>query len=114
MRDIVPRLREWERQGKRYALATLIKVDRSAPKPAGAAMALCEDGTVAGSVSGGCVESALHEEAAAILAGGPPKTVTYGISDAEGFDIGLACGGQLHLFVDAPSFPPGLLEAIES
>ena len=114
MRDIVPRLREWERQGKRYALATLIKVDRSAPKPAGAAMALCEDGTVAGSVSGGCVESALHEEAAAVLAGGPPKTVTYGITDAEGFDIGLACGGQLHLFVDAPMFPTGLLEAIES
>lgn len=113
MKDIVPQLRSWEQQGKRYALATLIKVDRSAPKPPGAAMAVCEDGTVAGSVSGGCVESALHEEAAGVLATGVPRIVTYGITDAEGFDIGLACGGQLHLFVDRPDLPPGLLDAIE-
>jgi xanthine dehydrogenase accessory factor len=114
MKDIVPRLRTWEQQGKRYALATLIKVDRSAPKPPGAAMAVCEDGTVAGSVSGGCVESALHEEAAGVLATGVPKTVSYGITDAEGFDIGLACGGQLHLFVDRPTLPASLLDAIEA
>lgn len=113
MKDIIPQLRSWEEQRKRYALATLIKVDRSAPKPPGAAMAVCEDGTVVGSVSGGCIESALHEEAAAVLASGVPKTVSYGITDAEGFEIGLACGGQLHLFVDEPSFPQGLLEAIQ-
>jgi xanthine dehydrogenase accessory factor len=114
MKDIVPRLRSWEQQGKRYALATLIKVDRSAPKPPGAAMAVCEDGSVAGSVSGGCVESALHTEAADVLASGVPKQVSYGISDAEGFEIGLACGGQLHLFVDRPTFPSGLFEAVEA
>ncbi|MFI5269915.1 MAG: XdhC family protein, partial [Chloroflexota bacterium] len=114
MKDIVPQLRSWEQQGKRYALATLIKVERSAPKPPGATMAVCEDGTVAGSVSGGCVESALHEEAAGVLATGVPKTVSYGITDAEGFDIGLACGGQLHLFVDRPTLPAGLLDAIEA
>ncbi|HEX6512596.1 MAG TPA: XdhC/CoxI family protein [Chloroflexota bacterium] len=114
MKDIVPRLREWDEQGKRFALATLVKVDRSAPKPPGAAMALCEDGTVAGSVSGGCVESALHEEASAVLETGVPKMVTYGISDDEGFNIGLACGGQLHLFLDRPDFPRGVLQAIEA
>jgi xanthine dehydrogenase accessory factor len=113
MKDIVPQLRAWEQQGKRYALATLIKVERSAPKPPGSAMAVCEDGTVAGSVSGGCVESALHDEAMAVLQSNQPKTVSYGISDAEGFEIGLACGGQLHLFVDAPTLPTGLLDAIE-
>lgn len=114
MRDIAPQLREWQRQGKRYALATLVKVDRSAPKPPGAAMAVAEDGTVLGSVSGGCVESALHEEADAVLASGQPKTVSYGISDDEGFTIGLACGGQLHLFVDAPELPDRLFEEIEA
>lgn len=114
MRDIAPQLREWQRQGKRYALATLVKVDRSAPKPPGAVMAVAEDGTVLGSVSGGCVESALHEEADAVLASGQPKTVSYGISDDEGFTIGLACGGQLHLFVDAPKLPDRLFEEIEA
>ena len=106
MKDIVPQLREWQRQGKRYALATLVKVDRSAPKPPGAAMAVCEDGTVAGSVSGGCVESALHEQATNIIETGVPKTVSYGISDAEGWDVGLACGGQLHLFVASAAGRP--------
>src|SRR5579862_2160496 len=114
MKDIAPQLREWQRQGKRYALATLVKVDRSAPKPAGAAMAVSEDGTVLGSVSGGCVESALHEEAEAVLQTGQPRTVSYGISDDEGFTIGLACGGQLHLFVDAPQLPDRLFDEIES
>jgi xanthine dehydrogenase accessory factor len=114
MKDIAGQIRAWEQQGKRYALATLIKVERSAPKPPGAAMAVCEDGTVAGSVSGGCVESALHEEAAAVIRSGVPKTVSYGISDAEGFDVGLACGGQLHLFVDRPTLPDGLLDAIQA
>jgi xanthine dehydrogenase accessory factor len=113
MRDIVRQLREWQEQGKRYALATLVKVDRSAPKPAGAAMAVCEDGAVAGSVSGGCVESALHDEAMAVIENGIPRIVSYGITDAEGFDVGLACGGQLHLFLDRPDLPGGLLEAIE-
>ena len=113
MKDIVPRLRAWEQQGKRYALATLIKVDRSAPKPPGAAMAVCEDGAVAGSVSGGCVESALHDEAVAVIESGVPKNVSYGITDAEGFEVGLACGGQLHLFIDRPTLPDGLLDAIQ-
>jgi xanthine dehydrogenase accessory factor len=113
MRDIAARLREWQRQGKRYVLVTLIKVDRSAPKPPGAAMAVSEDGTVLGSVSGGCVESALHEEADAVLKSGRPKTVSYGITDDEGFEIGLACGGQLHLFVDAPALPDRLFDEIQ-
>src|SRR5690348_4060382 len=103
MKDIAPRLRAWTDEGKRYALATLVKVDRAAPKPPGAAMAICEDGTVAGSVSGGCIESALHQEADAVLATGQPKTVSYGITDDEGFAVGLACGGQLHIFLDRPS-----------
>ncbi|HLY64538.1 MAG TPA: XdhC/CoxI family protein [Chloroflexota bacterium] len=114
MKDIVPQLRAWQQQGKRFALATLVKVDRTSPKPPGAAMAVCEDGNVAGSVSGGCVESDLHMQADAVLANGVPKTVTYGISDEQGFEIGLACGGQLHLFVDCPSLPSRLFQEIES
>lgn len=112
MKDIAARLRGWQAEGKRFALATLIKVERSAPRAVGAAMAICEDGTVVGSVSGGCVESALHDEAQSVLETGQPKLVTYGIADEEGFNIGLACGGTLHVFVDRPELPAGWLDAI--
>jgi xanthine dehydrogenase accessory factor len=112
MKDIAPRLREWQEQGKRFALGTLIKVDRSGPLPPGAAMALSEDGTVVGSVSNGCVEEALRDELQAALDGAAPKTVSYGIADEQGFQMGLACGGQLHVFVDKPQLPAGLFDEI--
>ena len=82
------------------ALATLYRVAGSSPQPPGAAMAVNEDGEVIGSVSGGCVEGALFEECQRVLAGTPPHSVTYGISDDQAFEVGLTCGGTLEIFVE--------------
>ena len=93
-------LRSWRAQGKRVALARVVGVDGSAPRSAGAAMAVTEDGLVAGSVSGGCVEGAVVATALEVLESGERKIVTYGYSDDEAFSVGLTCGGTIHLFVE--------------
>ena len=93
-------LRSWRAQGKRVALARVVGVDGSAPRSAGAAMAVTEDGLVAGSVSGGCVEGAVVATALEVLESGERKVVTYGYSDDEALSVGLTCGGTIHLFVE--------------
>lgn len=100
MRDILPTLERWIEEGLDVATATLVAVERSAPREPGAALAVTARGDVAGSVTAGCVEPALYEEAKAVLAGAPPRLVTYGIADDEAFEVGLPCGGTVHVFVD--------------
>ncbi len=92
---------EWLASGRRIARAVLVAVDESAPLAVGAALFVREDGAIEGSVSGGCVESALVHEATAVLAGAPPAVHTYGISDALAGTAGLTCGGTVHVFVHA-------------
>jgi xanthine dehydrogenase accessory factor len=82
------------------ATATVVKTERSAPRRPGAVLAVSERGEVAGSVTGGCVEPAVFEEARALLAGGPPRLVTYGIADEQAFEVGLPCGGTVHIFMN--------------
>lgn len=101
MRDLLPAIDAWRGQGKRVALATLVKVYGSAPQPVGARMAISSAGEMAGSVSGGCVEGAVVQEALAVLAGAPPHLVTYGIADELAQSVGLACGGVIDVFVEA-------------
>lgn len=91
--------RAWLREGRRTALALLVEVEGSAPLPPGASMLVDADGNLEGSITGGCVESAVAQEAEAVLAGGPPKLVTYGISDELAGTVGLMCGGIVHIFV---------------
>lgn len=100
MRDVLDDLERWRSQGKKVALATVVRTERSAPRDPGAVMALSEDGEVAGSVSGGCVEPAVYEEAMQVLATGRPKLLTYGIADDQAFEVGLTCGGTIHVFVE--------------
>ena len=100
MRDILDTLERWAGEGRRAALATLVGVERSAPRAPGAALAVSDSGEVAGSVTGGCVEPAVYEEARQVLGGGPPRLVTYGIADEEAFEVGLPCGGTVHIFVN--------------
>ena len=82
------------------ATATVVATERSAPRDPGAVLAVSETGEVAGSVTGGCVEPAVYEEARDVLAGGAPRLLTYGIADEEAFEVGLSCGGTVHIFVD--------------
>jgi xanthine dehydrogenase accessory factor len=90
----------WLAQDERVALATVVATRRSAPRPIGSKLAVSESGELAGSVSGGCVESDVFEHARQVLEGGEPRLVTYGISDELAFSVGLPCGGEIDVFID--------------
>jgi xanthine dehydrogenase accessory factor len=100
MRDVLETLQRWLAEGDRVATATVVKTERSAPREPGAVLVVSERGEVAGSVTGGCVEPAVYDEAREVLAGGAPRLRTYGIADEEAFEVGLPCGGTVHIFVD--------------
>lgn len=105
MRDILATLRDWRRARRAVAVATVVAVERSAPRQPGAAMAVDAGGEVAGSVSGGCVEGAVFELAQQVLDDGVPRLVRYGISDEQAFGVGLTCGGQIDVFVERLAEP---------
>ena len=94
MKDVLDTLERWVGDDLRFAIATVVRTERSAPRDPGAVLAVSEKGEVAGSVTGGCVEPAVYEEAQAVLAGAPPKLLEYGIADDEAFED----DGQLTLF----------------
>jgi xanthine dehydrogenase accessory factor len=100
VKEIVNDLDRWRAQGKRVAIARVVDIEGSGPRLPGAAMAVADDGEVAGSVSGGCVEGAVVGEALDILATGERRLVTFGYSDDEAFAVGLTCGGTIHLFIE--------------
>jgi len=100
VRDVLSALERWASEGLRIAAATVVATEGSAPRDPGAMLAVSEHGEVAGSVTGGCVEPAVYEEAEAVLRGEPARLLTYGIADEEAFEIGLSCGGTVHIFVE--------------
>ena len=114
MKDVLETLEGWNAKGLRFATATVVKTERSAPLGPGAVLAVSEKGEVAGSVTGGCVEPAVYDEAQEILAGGPPRLVSYGIADEEAFEVGLPCGGTVHIFLTMtePNLVAELAQAI--
>lgn len=100
MRDILPEIEAWRRDGKRVALATVALVWGSAPRPLGSKMAISDAGDMAGSVSGGCVEGAVFEEAQRVLSNNEPKLVHFGVSNEEAWAVGLSCGGRIDVYVE--------------
>jgi xanthine dehydrogenase accessory factor len=100
MRELLDDLDRWRSEGKRVAIARVVDIEGSGPREPGAAMAVTEDGVVAGSVSGGCVEGAVVEAALAALETGERRVYTFGFSDTDAFAVGLTCGGIIHLFVE--------------
>lgn len=98
--DILRHLASWRREGKKAALATVLETWGSAPRGPGSHMAINEVGDFVGSVSGGCVEAAVVEEAKGVLADGIPRRVEYGVSDADAWAVGLACGGRVRIYVE--------------
>jgi xanthine dehydrogenase accessory factor len=99
MIDLLPQIDEWFSQGEEIAVATVIRVIGSAPRPVGARMIVSSEGRMAGSVSGGCVETTVYEEMMDVLAGGAPRLLHFGITDDMIWDVGLACGGTIDVFV---------------
>ena len=105
MRDILNTITKWWSDDETFGLATVVSTFRSAPRDPGAALAVAAPaaeagGEVIGSVSGGCVEGAVYEEAQDVFKTGRPRLVTYGISDADAISVGLTCGGTIHVFVE--------------
>jgi xanthine dehydrogenase accessory factor len=102
MREILPELDRWRARGDRVAMARVVATRRSAPRPIGSKLIVSESGELAGSVSGGCVESEVVEAAREVLAGGEPRLLTFGISDELALTVGLPCGGEIDVWVDEP------------
>lgn len=100
MHNLLPTVERWQQEGKRIALATVVKVYGSAPQPLGAKMIISDRGEMAGSVSGGCVESAVVQEALEVIHNGEARLVPFGISDEVAWNVGLACGGTIEVFVE--------------
>lgn len=99
MRELLPDLEHWLQQGERAALATVISTWGSAPRPAGAVMAINAHGGLVGSVSGGCVEGAVITAAQEVMKSGIPQYLHFGVQDEEAWEVGLACGGEIDIFV---------------
>lgn len=100
MLDILPTVDAWLREGRKIALATVVETWGSAPRQPGAKMAVCQDLAMIGSVSGGCVETAVVQEALACLGDGQPRLLHYGVSDDTAWEVGLACGGRISILVE--------------
>ena len=100
MKEIVTDVERWRRDGDKVAVATVVATRMSAPRPVGSKFAVSERGEICGSVSGGCVESDVVEQAKDVLEDGVPKLLTYGISDDEALGVGLPCGGEIDVFIE--------------
>ena len=100
MKDVLEDIERWRAKGEKVAVATVVATRRSAPRPVGAKLAISESGEIAGSVSGGCVESDVCEHALEVLRTGEPKLVSYGIADELAWEVGLPCGGEIDVFVE--------------
>ncbi len=100
MDEALSAVRGWRADRRAAALATVVRVDGSAPRGVGAKLAVADGGEMAGSVSGGCVEGDVVEHALAVLAGGDPVLRRYGISDEQGLEVGLMCGGTIEVLVE--------------
>ena len=99
MQEVLDELEQWVRDGEEVALATVVETWGSSPRPLGSKMVVTRSGKMAGSVSNGCIEGAVFEEAQKVLKSGQPKVAAYGVADDVAFEVGLACGGHIEVFL---------------
>jgi len=98
--DILATAATWVAEGEHVAIATVVETWGSSPRPAGSRLAVTESGRLAGSVSGGCIEGAVADAAKETMRTGTPQLLDFGISDERAWEVGLACGGKLKVFVE--------------
>jgi xanthine/CO dehydrogenase XdhC/CoxF family maturation factor len=96
----------WLEEGRKVALATVVETWGSAPQPVGSQLAVDADGGFVGSVSGGCVEGAVVTEALDVIASGTPKVLAFGVADETAWEVGLACGGKIRIYVEPLTSEP--------
>jgi xanthine/CO dehydrogenase XdhC/CoxF family maturation factor len=100
MDDVLPFIDQGRDRGEPLAVATVVRTYGSAPRQVGSKMAVTQGGALAGSVSGGCVEGAVFEECQRAIRTGQPRLLTYGVSNEQAWEVGLACGGTIEVFVE--------------
>ena len=98
--EIMEQAARWREMGKGVALATVVSTWGSSPRPAGANLAVSDEGAFVGSVSGGCVEGAVVGEALDTIRDGRPRLLDFGVTNEQAWDVGLACGGKLQVYVE--------------
>ena len=98
--DVLCTAARWTGQGRKTALATVVKTWGSSPRPTGSQLAVRDDGVFVGSVSGGCVEGAVIEAALETMRDAKPRNLEFGVSDEQAWAVGLACGGRIEIFVE--------------
>ena len=98
--DILQAAENWQKAGHGVALATVVETWGSAPRPAGSSLVINDDGTFLGSVSGGCVEGAVVHEALEAIRDGKPRLLDFGVTNEQAWEVGLACGGKVQVFVE--------------
>jgi xanthine dehydrogenase accessory factor len=99
MREVLDELNQWARDGEEVAIATVVETWGSSPRPLGSKMLVTRSGKMAGSVSNGCIEGAVFDEAQKVLKSGEPKLAAFGVADDVAFEVGLACGGHIEVFI---------------
>jgi xanthine dehydrogenase accessory factor len=100
VKEILPEIERWQAEGEEVVVATVVANKRTAPRPVGSSLAIARSGKLCGSVSGGCVENDVVEQAQEVFATGEPKLISYGISDEQAWEVGLPCGGEIDVFVE--------------
>jgi xanthine dehydrogenase accessory factor len=100
MREVLDELNEWTREGEDIAVATVVETWGSSPRPLGSKMLVTRSGKMAGSVSNGCIEGAVFEEAQEVLKTRKSKVAAFGVADDVAFEVGLACGGHIEVFIE--------------
>ena len=98
--DVLTQASQWRRNGKGVAIATVVSTWGSSPRPVGSQLAVDGDGRMLGSVSGGCIEGAVVSKAQEVIAEGKPQLLQYGVTDELAWEVGLACGGRVEIFVE--------------
>jgi xanthine/CO dehydrogenase XdhC/CoxF family maturation factor len=99
--DVLQQALAWRGAGRKVALATVIATWGSSPRPVGSQLAVSDTGEMVGSVSGGCIEGAVVREAAEVMAGAKPRLLDFGVTNEQAWEVGLACGGKLEVYVEA-------------
>ena len=101
--QVLEQVAAWRRAGRKAALATVVSTWGSSPRPVGSQLGVSESGEMVGSVSGGCIEGAVVREALAAIADGKPRLLDFGVSNEQAWEVGLACGGKLEVYIEAVS-----------
>ena len=113
MHDVLANLEKWRQENEQIAIATVVSTWGSSPRPEGSKLATTPSGGIAGSVSAGCVEGAVIEEGKIVLKTGIPRLLTYGVVDDDAWEVGLACGGTIQVFVESFSALSSIYDSLK-